>query len=219
MATRVKPRLWEPVGFEALKEAGKFYPPEVLEHIVEKAEISNAHQREQLKRAITNTMAWLCVNLHYEDRPRKTEIRAALEEARKLTVQLRCTLRRLDGDTRRELMGETYFDPDNRPNITTADIVSCDLQALADLNKRVRFALRKYENADPGAPQKEALRHAVYDLALAWVKAKGPPTRRYDSQQSREYGPFREFVNAALAPLGQQASDDMVKRAISKLNN
>lgn len=220
MATRVKPKRWRSVGLEAFEESSKIYSPEVLRRILEKAEITDVRQRAQFKETVTNVMAWLYMDLHYENRPRKTEIRAALEEIRRQVVQLRLMFRRLDDDTRRELMGEAHLDPGKPPEFKVAELVGNDPRALTGLNTRLRLALRKYKEADPGAPRKEALERAVFQLVQAWQEIKGePPTRRFNSPESREYGVFREFVNAALEPLGQQASDDMVKRTISKLKN
>lgn len=220
MATRVKPKSWRSVGLEAFEESSKIYSPKVLRRILEKAEITDVRQREQFEEAVVNVMAWFYVDLHYENRPRKTEIRAALEEIRRQVVQLRLMFRRLDDDTRRELMGEAHFDPEKPPEFKVAELVGNDPRALTGLNTRLRLALRKYKEADPGAPRKEALERAIFQLGQAWQEIKGePPTRRFNSPESREYGIFREFVNAALEPLGQQASDDMVKRTISKLKN
>lgn len=225
MPRKQKPSEWNPKGFDVSPEVRRLYPQNVLDSIIEQAGVHDRATRKRLRHAVSETVHWLYLDLHYQGRPSTVKKRASLDELMEQVERLRLTLRRLDSDTLKALETEADLDPVNPSTEPPRSIIKYQgdirmaviKRGLTPLSEWIRRARKTLSQAKSGRPKKKAELEAVCRLANAWAEAHGgtAPTRRYDwLENDREYGPFRKFANVALSPLKVPVSDRMVKKAI-----
>jgi hypothetical protein len=132
----------------------------------------------------------------------RAELREMLKKIAKQTEKLEVVLRKLDQKTARRL--DANIGPD----------------ALGILRVKAEQAREKIPKS--GHEPYRARRQFVAELADIYEKATGKkPARRSDPKKGGDYGPFRDFVLAALRPIAPHetsGADGDIRAVISARN-
>ena len=161
----------------------------------------------------------------FDGAPRPAEILAALRELRKHAEALRSTLQRLDDETRRCLSRVAAADSraisNEPPRQHTPSLGDADLSRTeAHIDKLIRWAEEASEALPQdkgGRPLHGALRLYVAALASLFREFTDLPLEVYRDRITGDYGPFRDFVRAALIPLDPHTDNTGLDRIIREV--
>jgi hypothetical protein len=147
-----------------------------------------------------------------DNRPRKSEQRAALNYICTLSKQLKDALEQIDLDTRLRIIEESDW-----INIKKTIF---DLEII---HQSTQDALDKVPQDKGGRPAQYSLKYFIQELAEIYKDAKGKdPSIAYIDSSEIFYGPFFSFVEAILTeiyepPFSNSSLGNAIKRALKKL--
>jgi hypothetical protein len=86
------------------------------------------------------------------------------------------------------------------------------LRALTDLILYAKLACMEISKTPSKSGKKDPHYHeAIANLASVWSKYIGKPTRRYDPDLAKTYGPFLDYINWAIKPPIKRFNKDIKK--------
>lgn len=219
MATKPKPKTWEPVGLDRLKETKDWYSRECLDHVATFVGLVPPKKSDRLKEAILAAAVYLDKDLHFEGRPTVPEKRAALQvfhesltNAETKLGMIAANYQQIDADSRRlledmateEPLGQTEeLSPEifgDLGDIRIKNAIGEPLRIIRRLITWTEYARANVGEGMRGRKPQEAAQKAVDRLHAAWTDAMGKdPGLSVSAGQTR--GKFLDFVRAALNPV------------------
>ena len=212
---------WRPTGLDDLSPA-KFderYPSDLRVNIAAATRLTDPIQTDELVRRGID-IAWMCwIQLHFENRPRKSEIKKDLSSLERRLSGVLAKVGSLEYDTRRVLKLVADREPDDPGRDPPREAFEVRVEGrafggfgdvrvaevISQLELLISWCQRGREILGPvgkGRPRQEARRQAVQQLEKIWTSVTGsPPTLRYNPWTKRSYGPFLDFVTLVLSPI------------------
>ncbi len=211
---------WQPIGLDDISPAkfGERYPNELRADIAAATRLDDPIQTGELVRR-GSTIAWMCwIQVHFENRPRKSDIKKDLSSLERRLSGVLAKVGSLEYDTRRVLevaADREPDDPDREPPREAFEVkVEGEVfgglgdvrvnEAISQLELLISWCQRGREILGPGGkgrPRQEARRRAVQQLKKIWTSVTGSqPTLRYNPRTKEPYGPFLNFVTLVLSP-------------------
>lgn len=214
---------WRPLTTEIGELVERQYPQSTYDEAMNIIALTPS-KRPEIRRRLENSVKNLALLLYWEMKPGGQHIDAELKAMRKAAQAVLDNYAQLHISVRQALIDKSAIMPIGEPWLADALVVpegriQGAMTVLEHFTDWCDQTLRSLPRRGRGSPQKNALLDWAINIAQIYKMATGADaTRRYDAYQNspREDGPYRQFANALLKPLGLHLSDDMAKRAISE---
>jgi hypothetical protein len=207
-------------------EAEKLYTRDVIERIANAAGIRDTSNLNQLHPALKHWAASYLSTRRAAARPPAKKAKASLRRIEKLSTDLRSAILQLDDDTRSLLVHvvrlvESHRYPHQFGQLTQPEEKRLQFteQEIGIARVLARGAHNLLSERKSGRQPNVARRMAVMELGHVFCHFTGDaPTRRsrfdYSIAEQQGYGPFHDFVIAALTPIEGQAAEVGVDRLV-----
>lgn len=201
------------------------YSPDTLERVAGIVGVTGPEEKDRLRHLLCTWRSfWLALERGEESSVAMREsVNLIQERANELSGILSSASERTRG------LLAAHAEPEDSPGGLAGALNLRGQARLAGINDSLialsgwaKKALQELQPPRPGPQRSAALRSAVMELGfLFWELSGDQPTRRVSLHDNREYGPFKEFVEAAFStfrkPRGLNEAVRDVVRAMAKL--